>query len=276
MKSILVPVEDHDWMNEVLETALLLARQFDSYIEGIALGPDLAEIVAADFSMSGVIFDDRTRRDFLRQARETFEDFMTAHKVPRRSDTVKDLSFGWTGDTLVSPNSFGEYGRVFDILTVGRPGSGSTEPHRSTLEGALFESGRPVLIAPPKAPPALGTIIAIVWNGSLETARSVSFAMPLLQKAVDVAVLAVPGLRLPGPSEAQLARSLRRHGVPARVVEVKEGKAPGIALLDKAAMLGADLLIKGGYTQSRLRQLIFGSVTTEILADARLPVFMAH
>jgi len=97
-----------------------------------------------------------------------------------------------------------------------------------------------------------------------------------LQKAADVAVLAVPGMRLPGPSEAQLARSLRRHGVPARVVEVKEGKAPGVALLDKAAVLGADLLIKGGYTQSRLRQLIFGSVTSEILADARLPVFMAH
>ena len=56
MKSILVPVEDHDWMSEMLETALLLARQFDSYIEGIALGPDLAEIVAADFSMSGVIW----------------------------------------------------------------------------------------------------------------------------------------------------------------------------------------------------------------------------
>jgi nucleotide-binding universal stress UspA family protein len=223
-----------------------------------------------------VIFDDRTRLDFLRQARETFEDFMAAHKIPRCSDTGKDLSFGWTGDTLVSPNSFGEYGRVFDILAVGRPGSASTEPHRSTLEGALFESGRPVLIAPPKAPATLGTMVAIVWNGSSETARSVGFAMPLLQKAADVAVLAVPGMRLPGPSEAQLARSLRRHGVPARVVEVKEGKAPGVALLDKAAVLGADLLIKGGYTQSRLRQLIFGSVTSEILADARLPVFMAH
>ena len=276
MKSILVPVEDHDWMGDVLKTALLLARQFDSYIEGIALGPDLAEIVAADFSMSGVIFDDRTRLDFLRQARETFEDFMAAHNVPRRSETVKDLSFGWTGDTLVSPNSFGEYGRVFDILAVGRPGAGATEPHRSTLEGALFESGRPVLIAPPKAPATLGTTVAIVWNGSSETARSVGLAMPLLRKAADIAVLAVPGMRLPGPTDAQLARSLRRHGLPARVVEVKEGKAPGVALLDQAALLGADLLIKGGYTQSRLRQLIFGSVTSQILADARLPVLMAH
>ena len=277
MKSILVPVEDHDRMTDVLETALLLARQFDSYLEGIALGPDLAEMVAADFSMSGVIFDDRTRREFLRHAHETFESFMAAKGIVRRSDTARGLSFGWTGDTLVSPNSVGEYGRVFDILAVGRPGSGSHEPHRATLEAALFESGRPILIAPPKAPPSLGTITVIMWNGSSETARSVGFAMPLLMKARDVIVLAVPGVRLPGPSDAQLARSLRRHGIPARVVEMKEGKAaPGVALLEKAAMLGADLLIKGGYTQSRLRQMIFGSVTSEILAEATLPVFMAH
>ncbi|WP_158807143.1 universal stress protein [Beijerinckia sp. L45] len=276
MKSILVPVEDHDRMTEVLQTALLLARQFDSYIEGIPLGPDLAEMVAADFSMSGVIFDDRTRREFLRHARETFEGFMAAGGIPRRSDDAKGLTFGWNGETLVSPNSVGEYGRVFDILTVGRPGPASNEPHRATLEAALFESGRPILIAPPKAPPTLGTVTAIFWNGSSETARSVAFAMPLLLKARDVVVLAVPGVRWPGPSDAQLARSLRRHGIPARVVELKPGKAPGLALLDKAAMLGADLLIKGGYTQSRLRQMIFGSVTSEILAEATLPVFMAH
>ena len=36
-KTILVPTEQHDLMNSTLETALLLARKFDSYIEGFAL-----------------------------------------------------------------------------------------------------------------------------------------------------------------------------------------------------------------------------------------------
>lgn len=277
MKSILVPVEDHDAMEEVLKTALIIARQYGSYIEGLPLGPDIAEMVAADFSMSGVIFDDRTRRAFLRQAGETFESFMTRHNIPRRTDESSDVSFGWTGETLVSPGSVGEYGRVFDLLVVGRPGPGSNEPHRSTLEAALFESGRPLLIAPPKAPEAIGSVIAIAWNGSSETARSVAFAMPMLSRARDVPVLAVPGLRLPGPSDAQLARSLRRHGIAARVVEVPETSAsPGRTLLELAAELGADLMIKGGYTQSRIRQLIFGSVTSDILAQAMIPVFMSH
>ena len=277
MKSLLVPVEDHDVMDDVMATALLVARQFDSYIEGIPLGPDIAEMVAADFSMSGVIFDDRTRRTFLRHAAETFEGFMARNGVPRRSDDDKGPTFGWAGETLVSPSSVGEYGRVFDLIVVGRPGAASHEPHRSTLEAALFESGRPLIIAPPKAPTSLATVVAIAWNGSSETARSIAFAMPFLLRARDVPVLAVPGFRLPGPSDAQLARGLQRHGVAARVVEVAESaRQPGRALLETAADLGADMLIKGGYTQSRIRQMIFGSVTTDILAEATLPVFMSH
>ena len=36
-KTILVPVEQHDLMNSTLTTALILARMFDSYIEGFAV-----------------------------------------------------------------------------------------------------------------------------------------------------------------------------------------------------------------------------------------------
>lgn len=277
MKSILVPVEDHDRMDAVLAAALLVGRRFDSYVEGVPLGPDISEMVAADFSMSGVIFDDRTRRSFLQNAAETFEGFMGRHGVPRVGDETKGLAFGWCGEALVSPSGIGECGRVFDLIVVGRPGAASNEPRRATLEAALFESGRPLVIAPPRPPQAIGGIIAIAWNASSETARSIAFAMPLLAQARDVPVLAVPGLRLPGPSDRQIVRSLRRHGIPARVVEVREaGRSPGRALLETAAGLDADLMIKGGYTHSRIRQLIFGSVTSDILAEAGLPIFMSH
>jgi nucleotide-binding universal stress UspA family protein len=36
------------------------------------------------------------------------------------------------------------------------------------------------------------------------------------------------------------------------------------------------LLVKGAYTQSRLRQMIFGGATRHILAHATLPVLMAN
>jgi nucleotide-binding universal stress UspA family protein len=277
MKAILIPIEDHASMDAVMSCALLLARKFGSYMEGAALGPDLTELAASDFSFSGMIFDEKTRRELLDDALRKFEAFMTAHGVKRQGEPNGACSFGWMGPVLMTDRGIGEYGRVFDLIAVGKPDNAVNAPRRQTFESALFESGRPVLIVPSQVPQTIGECIAIAWNGSSETARSVAFAMPLLSGAGDVPILNTPHSRLSGPSADDLTRSLRRHGVPARTVLMGDtSKAPGAALLEKAKMLGADLLIKGGYTQSRLREMIFGSVTSEILALADLPVFMAH
>lgn len=276
MKSILIPVEDHATMDAVLETALRLAECFGSYMEGIALGPDLSQITAADFSLGGIVFDERTRRELLDDAQNIFSRFMEKHGIGCEKTNAKPY-FGWRGDTLATDEAIGEYGRVFDLIAVGRPAAGIQQPRKSTLEWTLFECGRPVLIAPPQPPAKLGDCIAIAWNASSETARTVAFAMPLLLAAKDVPVMMVPGTRLPGPDENELVSNLQRHGIPARVVIAQEcSKGPGHAVLKTAASLGADLLVKGGYTQSRIRQLIFGGPTSQILAEANLPVFMAH
>ncbi|MGA3303561.1 MAG: universal stress protein [Methylovirgula sp.] len=277
MKSILIPVEDHAAMESVLETALRLTERFGTYMEGVALGPDLAQITAADFSLGGIVFDERTRRELLDDAHDIFSNFMEKHGIGAEKTNSSAPSFGWRGETLATDEAIGEYGRVFDIIAVGRPASGIQQPRKSTLEWALFECGRPVLIAPPRAPTKLGERIAIAWNASSETARTVAFAMPLLLKAQDVPVMMVPGTRLPGPDENEIVANLRRHGIPARTVIAQESsKGPGRAVLETARSLGVDLLVKGGYTQSRIRQLIFGGPTSQILADADLPVFMAH
>ena len=107
-------------------------------------------------------------------------------------------------------------------------------------------------------------MIAIAWNRNSETARTVAFALPLLKLARDVPVFTIPGYTLSGPDHVQLVKNLKRHGVPARAIDVHEtAKTPGLAVLVTARSLGADLLIKGGYTQSRLRQFIFGRATGE-------------
>ena len=274
MKAILIPIEDHATITGVMETALRVARSFGSYVEGVALGPDVSEMVAADFSLSGVIFDERTRREFLDHARGAFNDHMRAHAGPQDPG----VTWAWAGDMLMSDTGIGEYGRLFDLIVLGRPGAAASEPRHSTLEAALFGSGRPVLIVPPTMPPTLGERIAIPWNGSVETARSATFALPLLHRATDIIVLDTPANRLPGPGAEQFAASLRRHDLPVRFVPVTAGagRTPGAAILDHAQSLGVDLLIKGGYAQSRWRQIVFGSVTTQILTEATMPVLMAY
>jgi nucleotide-binding universal stress UspA family protein len=277
MKSILIPVEDHAGMEAVFETALRLAEVFGSYMEGVALGPDLTQIAAADFSLGGIVFDDRTRRELLGEAHDLFGHFMQGHGIGEHAAEPGQPSCAWRGDVLVTDEGVGEYGRIFDVIAVGRPATGIHQPRRATLESALFESGRPLLIAPPQPPKTLGACVAIAWNASPESARSVGFAMPLLLAAKDVPVMMVPGTRLPGPDENQLVASLRRHGIPARPVPTNDTpRGPGYAVLDTAAALGADLIVTGGYTQSRMRQFIFGGPTSQILAEANLPIFMAH
>src|SRR3954454_8305254 len=162
---------------------------------------------------------------------------------------------------------------------MGRRGPGRDEPRRATEEAALFDSGRPVLLVPPSAPDAatLGETIVVSWNGSSETARAVSFAMPFLVRARQVVVLTVKGATIEGPSGAEIAATLRLHGVTASALTHEDDRrSPGAAILAQARDLGADLLVKGAYTQSRIRQLIFGGATRHILEHTDLPVLMAH
>jgi nucleotide-binding universal stress UspA family protein len=74
-----------------------------------------------------------------------------------------------------------------------------------------------------------------------------------------------------------LIRHLQRNGIVAAPMKVeRDGRNTGEAILAAAQSLGCDLLIKGAYTQSRLRQWIFGGATQHVLANAALPVLLAN
>src|SRR5438105_15406751 len=278
MKALLVPTEQHDLMSSTLETALLLARRFDSYIEGFALRPAIDNFAAMDPVSSMAMATVRQHdEDAAKQSREMFETFMQAHGIPQGDRSNSSLSFAWLDSAPDGDNFVGSYGRVFDLTVLGRPGDEPQSPRMVTLEAALFESGRPVLIAPPAPPQRLGENVLIAWNGSTEQARATAFAMPLLRRASRVTVLTVEGGTVPGPTGAQMARTLQLNGIPAEAANNKgDRRSAGEVILAEAKARGCDLLIKGAYTQSRLRQMIFGGTTRHILANATLPVLMAH
>jgi nucleotide-binding universal stress UspA family protein len=219
----------------------------------------------------------KNEAEVVEQARALFLAFMQSHAIGPASEPTGGVSYRWSDETPEGENIVGSYGRVFDVLVLGRPGFEPGDPHKFTFETALFESGRPILLAPRVAPQRMGDKILISWNGSTEQARTTAFAMPLLQRAKKVTVLTVSGGTVPGPTGEQLARSLRFNEIPAEAVGVDaKGKNIGEVTLAYAAADGYDLLIKGAYTQSRLRQMIFGGTTRHILENATLPVFMAH
>jgi nucleotide-binding universal stress UspA family protein len=282
MKTILVPTEQHAAMESALDCALLLAKKFNSLIEGFPLRPAVADMVAMDpdagLTMVAVKENDA---DMVRQAEELFGAYMARHGVQAQPSgplaAPAALSWTWRADAPSGHDFVGSYGRVFDVVVLARPGEEWQSPSMVTLESALFESGRPVLIAPPVAPRSLSTNVLIAWNRSTEQARTTAFAMPLLRLAERVTILTVEGATVAGPSGADMARSLAVSGITAETLTIAPGKvSAGETILKKAAELGCDLIIKGAYTQSRLRQMIFGGTTRHILAHATLPVLMAH
>src|SRR5215210_764296 len=278
MKTLLVPTEEHDGMAAVLESARLVALQFDSYIEGFASKPGVGNFVTLDpVSSMTIQLAQENGAEADRKARLLFESFMQSHAIAGAGAPGGGPSYAWFDQAPEGDEFVGSYGRVFDLIILGRPGRDEHTPRMTPLEAALFESGRPVLIAPPAPPQRVGSNVLIAWNGSTEQSRSVAFAKPILRKAERVTVLTVEGAMTPGPTGEQAARHLQRNGIPAQAIHLSAGKrSAGEIILDQAGALGCDLLIKGAYTQSRLRQMIFGGVTRHVLANATLPVLMAH
>jgi nucleotide-binding universal stress UspA family protein len=280
MKTILVPTQHIATMKSALETAVVLARRTGAYIEGFPLRVAIPPYVVAELT-AGLTMDayDTQRDEELAELRRTFESFMQEHDIPPSSGTAGNrVSFGWLAAAPEDEGFIGSHGRAFDITVVSRLDADSTGLQRRAIESALFESGRPVLLAPPAAPRQIATNIMVHWNGSTEQSRANAFAMPLLQQAERVTVLTVIGGQdVPGPPADDILRQLQHNGIAARAVRVKLGdRETGEAVLDSARAEGCDLLVKGAFTRNRLRQMIFGGATSHIMEHADIPVLMAH
>jgi nucleotide-binding universal stress UspA family protein len=285
MRGILVHVDEHRALPSVLTSALLAAKRFNAQIDGLHARPGAPRIIpvapeGAFIPASEIVEDlERADRDLDRQLRERFEAFLREHGVPAAGSVLPgaEVAAAWRDEAVAGYEALGSLGRAYDLIVVGRPLSGAAVPSMSALEAALFESGRPVVIAPPTPPEKLGEVVVVAWNGSTETARTIALAMPFLAQAETVVVLSVEDGMVPGPSGAEIAQGLVRNGIAARTQQVRAGeRSVGAAILDECTTLGADLLLKGAYTHSRLRQMIFGGATSHILGAAELPVIMAH
>ena len=150
------------------------------------------------------------------------------------------------------------------------------------MNGALFESGRPILLLPngPTGFPKVERVM-IAWDASVEASKAVRDAIGLMSAASEVhAVLLdpVPSFEGHGPEPgADLGAYLARHGIDAVIHRLpKEGRGTGEILRRSAGDFGADLIVMGGFGHSRLRQRIFGGTTTNMMKETTVPVLMAH
>jgi nucleotide-binding universal stress UspA family protein len=172
--------------------------------------------------------------------------------------------------------------RQADLVILGQVNPDHPPPPegRQLIEDVLMTSGRPILVIPYIGHfQTVGTRILVGWNNSREAARAVNDAIPLLARAASVTILEASP-RKPATDDvtsAGLTRHLSRHGIRAEISRtVMAGTSAPDLLLNYAADLSADLLVIGGYGHSRLRELVLGGVTRELLRHMTLPVLMSH
>ncbi|MGE3304101.1 MAG: universal stress protein [Hyphomonadaceae bacterium] len=169
--------------------------------------------------------------------------------------------------------------RYADVAVVIQP---EDPEHVALAEGALFGAGRPLLVAPRAwGQRPIGRTIVIAWDASREAALAVSAASGLLDAADKIFVVTVdakPSFSGHGETPgADIAAHLARRGLKVETRNIDGmGRRESTVLLDECRVLGADLLVMGGYGHSRLQQIVLGGVTRDVLKNAALPVMLAH
>lgn len=203
--------------------------------------------------------------------REALEERARAQAVDVEIVTGRNYAF-----TILE--TLADYARLSDIVVVATDGP-LVFPRRHLAEYTLFETGRPILLVPAHAKPALDHVV-VAWDASRAATRALHDAMPLLRAAGEVSVVTVgEGEDAPaGRSGPELCRRLAHRGVRARFHDVaREGRPAGACLMEFCATMRADMLVMGAQRHSRLRDLVYGSATSTVFDQGpRLPVFMAN
>jgi nucleotide-binding universal stress UspA family protein len=286
IRKLMLPLMGTAAGEAALTTALIAARRWRAHLSAVhvrADSRDVAQMVGE--GLSGAMIEEMmnaTDRESARRAgavRALFDRFVAEHDVivaPARPGAVAatasfDMVVGREDDQVA------QLARLADMTVVSHPDSGEDISSSDALHAVLFDSGRPVLISPAVAPATLGERVCLAWNGTAESAAAARFAIPWLQQADKAVILSSKDYQRRGPSAEGLAGYLALHDITTTEVRFSAiEREVGKGMLAAAHEAGADMLIMGAYSASRLRQLILGGVTRYILEHADLPVLMCR
>jgi len=284
-KRVTAVVGSADTNRSTIGLAFAVGKQFNAHVEALHVRADPRQAIPyMGEGMSGAMVDDILRMaekeaaERAAKARETFDALCKSNAVPivEAPSTMEALTAAWCEVVGRDEEVIARRGRVTDLLVAARPLMSAELPSTTVLEAALLDTGRALLIAPPSLPPQVGSTVVIAWLGSVEASRAVASAMPFLGRAKQVQI-ASWGEQLSASSVNDLKDYLGWHGIEAKVSSIDApGTDVGEPLLAECKTLGADLLVMGGYTRSRLRQMILGGTTSHVMRNAEIPVLMAH
>lgn len=275
-KDILIPLANAAVDDLTLLLGIALAREHDAHLTALV---SVALSIPIGFEMTTFPPDVYDRLHEVERARGE-------ELAQRARERLRKEDISWEVRSVESPML-----PTFDVavmharhadLTIVPAAVDRADYASSTFADLLTGSGRPVLVVPPKHE-ARSTFkqVVVAWQPTREATRAVHDALPILQRAARVDVIVVdPKVDDSHHGEepgADIATHLARHGVHANVVALPSmGTTTGQAIMRFAGESGADLLVAGGYSHSRLREHVFGGVTRGLFWHSPIPVLFSH
>jgi nucleotide-binding universal stress UspA family protein len=281
-KDLLVVVDDAKSCVTRLDVAVQVAGRFGAHLTGLYVNRTLVipAYIQAELTVhvqppfESLEAERRSRREAAERAQQQF----------RSRTDVAGITTEWREREGDPAEVAVLHARYADLAIVGQvdPEKAVFGSARELPERLLLGVGRPILVVPYAGTfRSVGERVLIAWNASREATRAVNDALPILQQAAQVTVLAInPRGGGSGDGDvpgADLALHLSRHGVKAEAAWVPADDIEVAAmLLSRACDCQADLIVMGGYGHSRLREIVLGGATREILKTMTVPILMSH
>lgn len=282
LRTITLPVRGDGKGNNVLAHAALLARRFNAHVTVLHCRPRPADLMPYGVPIPG--FMRKQIEDSASQLADEEEKALRAEFVSLISEM--GLTEGAAGQGVPSTSwqeapgrqidVLKHYGRLADLIMVPKPDR-DRNLGANTLRSALFASGRPVMMCPPRetVPTVLGEHVAIAWNGSVEASRAVALSIDLIVNAKTVTILSA-GEEVHGATCEDLMAYLALRGTTATLERFAVKSRIGLDLLSHAKRVGADLMIMGAYGDSHERETVLGGNTQAVVDHADMPVILVH
>lgn len=238
----------------------------------LAAPPPVGEFAA----MSVAWLDERARDK---------EQLDKAVEEARATLTKLGISFdanGMYSELAWADDDIGGRARYADITLIGASLKMDSPLRSRAIDGALFYSARPVLLATNRQSVTLRPRkVLLAWNSTIEAARAARESLEMMESAEEVNVVLVdPAAASAKNGEepgADVATYLARHGIKVTVDRIASaGRRVDEVLNQHALDMSADLIVIGAYGHTRLRERIFGGVTKAMIEAPVVPVLMVH
>jgi len=284
IKTILLPLGEKDRDDALLDAALTTAKRFKAHLDVLHIEPDSESLLPYATIGLSESMRESVRDAALQQHTESTKALQQIVdkacvrnnvSIAKRGEHPSKASADWLVASGTQTELVAQYGRLADLIIVPLPTRISPPPR--TIDAVLRETGRPVLMLPTGPIDSIGDRVVIGWNGSKEAAQAVAAARPILREAGAVTILTTDKRQKRRPNGDDVLNYLFCHGITATVsiMDTRTRSVPE-SLLANAHELDADLLVMGGYSRHRLREVIMGGVTRHVLTESDIPIMMVH